>query len=96
MDAPSLPGDAARPDSADNPRPAEVLCHATVWENRRFLQRVVHYLAEAGIDQFIDLGTGLPTQGNVHEVAQKVISDAHVVYVDGPRRDLRWTAGAPG
>ncbi|MER7548266.1 SAM-dependent methyltransferase [Spirillospora sp. NPDC127506] len=60
----------------------EMLCHATVWENRRFLQRVVHYLAEAGIDQFIDLGTGLPTQGNVHEVAQEVIPEAHVVYVD--------------
>ncbi|MFE9103246.1 SAM-dependent methyltransferase [Actinomadura geliboluensis] len=60
----------------------DVLCHATVWENRRFLQRVVRHLAEAGIDQFVDLGTGLPTQGNVHEVAQEVVPDAHVVYVD--------------
>ncbi|XVQ06696.1 SAM-dependent methyltransferase [Spirillospora sp. CA-255316] len=60
----------------------DLICHAIVWENRRFLQRAVHFLAESGIDQFIDLGTGLPTQGNVHEVAQEVIPDAQVVYVD--------------
>ncbi|GAA2160728.1 SAM-dependent methyltransferase [Actinomadura napierensis] len=60
----------------------EMLAGAVVWENRRFLQRVVRHLAESGIDQFVDLGTGLPTQGNVHEVAQEIIPDAHVVYVD--------------
>lgn len=55
----------------------------TVRENRRFLQRAVWYLAEeAGIRQFIDIGTGMPTQGNVHEVAQSVSRDAHVCYVD--------------
>src|SRR6185436_8375553 len=36
-------------------------------ENRAFLTRVVRYLAEAGIDQFLDLGSGIPTSGNVHE-----------------------------
>jgi hypothetical protein len=41
-------------------------------ENRRFLQRAVRYLTESGIKQFIDLGTGLPTQGNVHEIAQEL------------------------
>jgi hypothetical protein len=52
-------------------------------ENRRFLRRAVCYLAaEAGIAQFLDIGTGLPTQGNVHEVALKVNPDARVVYVD--------------
>jgi hypothetical protein len=52
-------------------------------ENRWFLQRVVRYLAaEAGIRQFIDIGTGIPTQGNVHEVVQAVAPDARVVYVD--------------
>ena len=52
-------------------------------ENRRFLRRAVRYLAtEAGITQFLDIGTGLPTQGNVHEVAQQVNPDARVVYVD--------------
>jgi hypothetical protein len=56
--------------------------YEAVWENRYFLQRAVRYLAEAGIDQFVDLGTGLPTRGNVHEIAQGVNPDAHVVYVD--------------
>jgi S-adenosyl methyltransferase len=52
-------------------------------ENRAFLQRAVGFLAgEAGIRQFLDIGTGLPTQGNVHEVAQAVAPDARVVYVD--------------
>jgi S-adenosyl methyltransferase len=52
-------------------------------ENRRFLRRSVHYLAaEAGIEQFLDVGTGLPTQGNVHQVAQAVSPGARVVYVD--------------
>jgi O-methyltransferase involved in polyketide biosynthesis len=51
-------------------------------QNRAFLGRVVRYLAEQGIRQFIDIGTGLPTQNNVHQVAQRVTPDAHVVYVD--------------
>jgi S-adenosyl methyltransferase len=52
-------------------------------ENRKFLRRVVRYLAaEAGIVQFLDIGTGLPTQGNVHQVAQNVNPGARVVYVD--------------
>ncbi|WP_210594239.1 SAM-dependent methyltransferase [Streptomyces sp. GESEQ-35] len=51
--------------------------------NRRFLQRVVRTLAEDhGIRQFLDHGSGLPTQDNVHQVAQRVHSDSHVVYVD--------------
>jgi len=53
-----------------------------VWENRFFLQRAVRHLAAAGIDQFIDLGTGLPTQGNVHEIARQVTPSARVGYVD--------------
>ena len=52
-------------------------------ENRRFLGRAVRFLAgEAGIGQFLDLGTGLPTRGNVHQVAQQVNPAARVVYVD--------------
>lgn len=52
-------------------------------ENRAFLQRIVHYLAaEAGIRQFLDIGAGLPTSPNVHEVAQAVTPDARIVYVD--------------
>jgi hypothetical protein len=52
-------------------------------ENRRFLGRAVRFLAgEAGIRQFLDLGAGLPTSGNVHQVAQAIAPDARVVYVD--------------
>ena len=52
-------------------------------ENRAFLGRVVRYLAEeAGITQFLDLGSGLPGVGNVHEIAQDVSPAARVVYVD--------------
>ena len=51
--------------------------------NRRFLACAVRYLAgEAGIRQFLDVGTGLPAMDNTHEVAQAVAPDARVVYVD--------------
>jgi hypothetical protein len=51
--------------------------------NRAFLQRVVRFLAgEAGIRQFIDIGTGIPAVGNVHEVAQQARQDVRVAYVD--------------
>jgi len=52
-------------------------------ESRAFLGRAVRYLAgEAGIRQFLDIGTGLPTADNTHEVAQRVAPDARIVYVD--------------
>jgi S-adenosyl methyltransferase len=52
-------------------------------ENRAFLGRAVKYLAgEAGIRQFLDIGTGLPTTDNVHEVAQAVAPSSRIVYVD--------------
>ncbi|MEV4312911.1 SAM-dependent methyltransferase [Actinocrispum sp. NPDC049592] len=50
--------------------------------NRAFLRRAVRYMLEQGITQFLDLGSGIPTVGNVHEVAQKLHPDARVVYVD--------------
>jgi hypothetical protein len=51
--------------------------------DRAFLGRVVRYLAgEAGVRQFLDVGTGLPTADNTHEVAQRVAPDSRVVYVD--------------
>jgi hypothetical protein len=50
--------------------------------NRAFLRRVVRHLVAAGIHQFIDLGSGLPTRGNVHEIAQAANPAARVVYVD--------------
>jgi hypothetical protein len=51
-------------------------------DNRDLLRRVVTMLARQGIRQFLDLGSGLPTQENVHEVAHRVAPDSHVVYVD--------------
>ncbi|MGH3390606.1 MAG: SAM-dependent methyltransferase [Actinomadura sp.] len=55
---------------------------AVAWANRRFLGRAVTFLANAGIRQFLDLGSGLPSQNNVHEVAQRACPDTRVVYVD--------------
>ena len=51
-------------------------------ENRQFLARAVTWAANQGISQFIDLGSGMPTEPNTHETAQAVIADAHVAYVD--------------
>jgi hypothetical protein len=50
--------------------------------NRAFLQRAVRYCVQQGISQFLDLGSGIPTVGNVHEVAHEVDPQARVVYVD--------------
>jgi hypothetical protein len=55
----------------------------SVRENRRFLRRAVEFLAgEAGIGQFLDVGTGLPTADNTHQVAQRITPTARIVYVD--------------
>jgi hypothetical protein len=54
----------------------------TARANRAFLQRAVGYLAAQGIDQYLDLGSGIPTVGNVHEIAQREVPGARVVYVD--------------
>ena len=62
---------------------------------RRYLSRVVRYLAaEAGIRQFLDIGTRLPTSPNVHEVAQGIIPEARIVYVDNDHENSR--PGGPG
>jgi SAM-dependent methyltransferase len=50
--------------------------------NRAFLRRAVRYCVDAGIRQFLDIGSGIPTLGNVHEVAQQMAPDARVMYVD--------------
>ena len=55
----------------------------TARANRAFLGRAVRYLAgEAGIRQFLDVGTGIPTKGNTHEVAQAIAPETRVLYVD--------------
>ncbi len=51
-------------------------------ENRAFLRRAVRYLIDVGVRQFIDIGSGIPTVGNVHEVAQEADPEARVAYVD--------------
>ena len=51
-------------------------------ENRAFLQRAVRLCVQQGARQFIDIGAGLPTRGNVHEAAHSLAPDARVVYVD--------------
>ncbi|ADJ47302.1 hypothetical protein AMES_5477 [Amycolatopsis mediterranei S699] len=61
----------------------ELLTKDVVWENRNFLGRVVQHLAaEHGIRQYIDIGAGLPSQENTHQVARRSVPDARVVYVD--------------
>ncbi len=61
-----------------------VVPHArdVAWANRHFLVRAVRAMAQAGIKQFIDLGTGYPTSPNVHEIARETSPDARAVYVD--------------
>lgn len=54
----------------------------TCREQRAFLRRAVRYLAGTGVRQFIDIGTGLPTQENTHEVAQKIAPETRVAYID--------------
>jgi hypothetical protein len=52
-------------------------------EDRYFLKRAIRYLAgEANVRQFLDIGTGLPTQDNTHEVAQRITPESRIVYVD--------------
>ncbi|WP_248961608.1 SAM-dependent methyltransferase [Sphaerisporangium perillae] len=53
-----------------------------VQANRRFLRRAVRFLADNGVRQFLDIGAGLPTQENVHQVALAVAPESRVVYVD--------------
>jgi hypothetical protein len=50
--------------------------------NRAFLHRAVRFMLDAGIRQFLDIGSGIPTVGNVHEIAQRIAPETKVVYVD--------------
>lgn len=62
--------------------------------NRDFMNRAVRHLAEkAGIRQFLDVGTGIPTSPNIHEIAQSVSPDSRVVYVDNDPLVLRLSQG---
>jgi len=54
----------------------------SVRANRAFLARTVRFLANQGIRQFLDIGTGIPTANNTHEVAQRAVPESRIVYVD--------------
>jgi S-adenosyl methyltransferase len=69
--------DAARALTAIEPAAREA-----ARANRAFLGRAVRFLVDAGIRQFLDIGSGVPTSGNVHEVAQETAPKSRVVYVD--------------
>ena len=72
------------PDRKSGDRIAEVFpdIAVAVEENRRFLRRAVSFLAEAGVRQFLDIGCGMPSPPNVHEIAQDADPSSRVVYVD--------------
>jgi S-adenosyl methyltransferase len=74
---------AADRESGDAVAAAFPTVRTAAVENRRFLRRAVTYLArEAGIRQFLDVGTGIPTANNTHQVAQAIVPQARIVYVD--------------
>lgn len=64
--------------------------------NRHFLRRAVRYALDRGVRQFLDIGAGLPTQGNVHEVVHSVAPEARVVYVDYDEVAVEYARGLLG
>ncbi len=76
----NFPADRAAGDAYRGKYP---LIETFAQESRDFLRRTVTYLArDAGIRQFLDVGAGLPTANNTHEVAQRIAPDSRIVYVD--------------
>jgi hypothetical protein len=73
---------AADRESGDQLAAAFPTARIAARENRDFLRRTVRCLAEAGVDQFLDIGTGLPVPDNTHEIAQRVVPSARILYVD--------------
>lgn len=69
-------------DAADKVLAAYPEARLMALQNRGFLTRAVDFLARSGVRQFLDLGTGLPTSPNVHEIVRAVHPDAPIVYVD--------------
>jgi SAM-dependent methyltransferase len=69
-------------DAAEKVVAAVPSARAEVTANREFLRRAVAYAAGQGISQFLDIGTGIPTMGPTHEVAQQVNPQVRVAYVD--------------
>jgi hypothetical protein len=73
---------AADRDAAERLLALVPYCREAAWANRQFMTRAVCAMSRAGIDQFLDLGSGFPTSPNVHEVARRSQPAARVVYVD--------------
>jgi hypothetical protein len=76
------------------------LIPARARDNRALLRRMVRYLVDAGVRQFLDIGSGMPTVGNVHEIAQGIAPESRVAYVDidpvAVAESLEILAGDPG
>ncbi|MFG2357879.1 SAM-dependent methyltransferase [Streptomyces sp. NPDC048521] len=58
-------------------------------QNRQFMHRAAAWLAEQGIDQFLDIGTGIPTEPNLHQIVQEILPTAKIVYTDNDPIVLR-------
>ncbi|MYQ47014.1 SAM-dependent methyltransferase [Streptomyces sp. SID4985] len=58
-------------------------------QNREFMHRAVAWLAGQGVDQFLDIGSGIPTEPNLHQIAQRVVPGARIVYTDNDPLVLR-------
>jgi O-methyltransferase involved in polyketide biosynthesis len=69
-------------EAAEQMMKASPLLRVSMLANRRFMVRVARHLAERGFRQFLDVGTGLPTRPNLHEVVQAIAPDARIVYAD--------------
>jgi lysophospholipase L1-like esterase len=54
----------------------------TIWENRKFIKRAVRHVVDRGVTQILDIGSGIPARGAVHDVARRIDPDVKVVYVD--------------
>jgi hypothetical protein len=73
---------AADRDAAEQAMRVGQVGRTVARSNRAFLRRAVRFMCEQGVDQFLDLGSGIPTVGNVHEIAQRHRQGSKVVYVD--------------
>jgi len=73
---------AADRESGDLLAEAFPTARVAALENRDFLRRGVRFLAESGVRQFLDVGTGLPVPDNTHEIAQRMAPESRVLYVD--------------
>ncbi|GAA3798104.1 SAM-dependent methyltransferase [Streptomyces chiangmaiensis] len=63
--------------------------HDAARQNREFMRRAAAWLATQGIDQFLDIGTGIPTEPNLHQIVQEIVPSAKIVYTDNDPIVLR-------